>query len=58
MKAHQKQEKARLKSLAKDKNSSKGLVLMETVKAGEIVMIEKLKRNYYVLRLHHYYIID
>ena len=34
MKSHQKRGKSRLKSLAKDKNSSKSLTLMETVKAG------------------------
>ena len=58
MKPQQKQGKARLKSLAKDKNYSKSLTLMETVKAGDNGMIEKLKRNDYVLLLKHYYRID
>ena len=57
MKSQQKQEKARLKSLAKDKNSPKSLALMETVKAGDNGTIEKLKRKYYVLLLKHYYMI-
>ena len=53
--ALQKQKKSRLKSLAKDKNSSKSLALMETVKAGDNGVIEKLKRNDYVLLINHYY---
>ena len=58
MKSPKKQEKARLKSLAKDKNSSKSLALMETVKAGDNGVIEKLKSNCYVVLLNNYYIID
>ena len=58
MKAQQKQEKSGLKSLAKDKNSLKSLVLMETVKLGDNDAIKKIKRNYCVLLLKHYYIID
>ena len=54
MKAQKKQEKSRLKSLASDKNSSKSLALMETVKAGEHDVAEKLKRNDYVLLLNYY----
>ena len=45
MKSQQKQEKSRLKSLAKDKNSLKSLALLETVKAGDNGEIEKIKRN-------------
>ena len=55
MKAQQKQEKSSLKSLAKDKNSLKSLALLETVKAGDNGAIEKLKSNYYMLLLKHYY---
>ena len=58
MKAQQKHEKARLKSLDKDKNALKSLTLMGTVKAGDNGAIEKLKMNDYILLLKHYYIID
>ena len=53
MKAQKKQEKSRLKSLAKEKNSSKNLKLMETMKAGDNGAIEKLKRTDYVLLLKY-----
>ena len=56
--AHHKQEKYRLKSLAKDKNPPKSLALMETVNAGDNGAIVKIKRNDYVLLLRFYYRID
>ena len=45
VKAQQKQEKARLKSLAKDKNSSKSLALTETLKAGDNGVIENFQKE-------------
>ena len=44
IKAHQKHEKSRIKSLAKDKNSSKNIALMETVKSGDNGVIEKTQK--------------